>query len=72
LVDTPAVFARAANKGLAGYGTWKKYGRWEIRDTEIRGIVDTRCRPKGSGAEKTDSAGLAGLAESGAKDHNPC
>jgi hypothetical protein len=24
LVHTPAVFARVANKGVAGYGTWKK------------------------------------------------
>jgi hypothetical protein len=23
LVHTPAVFVRAANKGVAGYGTWK-------------------------------------------------
>jgi hypothetical protein len=24
LVYTPAVFVRVANKGVAGYGTWKK------------------------------------------------
>jgi len=32
LVHTPAVFVRVANKGVAGYGTWKK-----IRNMEDKG-----------------------------------
>jgi hypothetical protein len=34
LVHTPAVFVRVANKGVAGYGTWKK----------IRKIGDERSK----------------------------
>jgi hypothetical protein len=29
LVHTPAVFVRVANKGVAGYGTWKKIRKME-------------------------------------------
>jgi hypothetical protein len=33
LVHTPAVFVRVANKGDAGYGTWKKIRKsegWDV------------------------------------------
>jgi hypothetical protein len=31
---TPAVFVRVANKGLAGYGTWKSVRKMGDRETE--------------------------------------
>jgi hypothetical protein len=59
LVHTPAVFVRVANKGVAGYGTWKK-----IRKMGDKGGKGSRRSKgdKGRGAEKTDSVGLTELA----------
>src|SRR6266849_995009 len=67
----PAVFVRVANKGVAGYGSWKKVPK--MGDREIGGMGIGRCggrqfkvessRGKTEGArraEKTDSVGLTG------------
>jgi hypothetical protein len=35
----PAVFVRVANKGLAGYGTWKSIRKMGDRD-ERRGLAE--------------------------------
>src|SRR6266849_6713525 len=51
-----AVFVRVANKGVAGYGTWKR-----VRKTGDRGSKGGR-RSKGGGAENTEGAGLSQLA----------
>ncbi len=45
-------------------------GRWDARG--VRETVNTRPRSEESRAERTNSAGLMGSAESGAKNHNPC
>ena len=51
----PAVFVRVANKGVAGYRTWKR-----VRKTGGKGGKGGRRSKgdKGSGAERTDSEGL--------------
>jgi len=37
----PAVFVRVANKGVAGYGSWKKVPK--MGDREIGGMGIGRC-----------------------------
>jgi hypothetical protein len=59
LVHTPAVFVRVANKGVAGYGTWKKIRK--MGDKESRGSQGSKG-DKGCKAERTESAGLRTLA----------
>ncbi len=54
LVHTPAVFVRVANKGVAGYGTWKN-----IRRMGDEGSSGGRSKgEKGCRAKRTDSSGL--------------
>src|SRR6266436_9452043 len=55
----PAVFVRVANKGVAGYGTWKRVRK--TGDRGSKGRIGSKG-DKGSGAENAESAGLTELA----------
>jgi hypothetical protein len=67
LVHTPAVFVSVANKGVAGYGTWKKI--WKMEDN------GKRLRERGLNAETLSAQRRrhgSGLAEVRSKIHDSC
>ena len=73
LVYTPAVFVRMANKGVAGYGTWKKIrkmGDGKVGTSEGRNVQTSGEWARK--AERTGSAGLTGLAEVRSRNHDSC
>jgi hypothetical protein len=64
LVHTPAVFVRVANKGVTGYGTWKKVRKigdrgecWRERIGELNAETQSAQR----GRVRGGSAGLASI-----------
>src|SRR6266849_2599128 len=68
LAHTPAVFVRVPNKGVAGYGTWKR----------IRKMGDKRSKGNKGVGSRGERAGLAGpfaqaaLGKVSSINHDPC
>jgi len=59
---TPGSFVRAANKGVAGYGTWKKVRRRETRGSKKKGGKEVRrLGYKDAERGKTDRVGPTGI-----------
>ena len=63
LVHTPAVFVRVANKGDAGYGTWKSIRKMEYEEEGWR---------RGPAIRMRRHRNREGMAVESSKNHDPC